>query len=334
MQAECHVVCLCERARAIVVMQAVLLPVCATLSVLNQDGSYATTPWLTRPEAYTPLDELVFDKAAALQALSLHRAPLQPPVGQQRVTQQVQQVGQQAEQKVVQQSERQPVQPNPSQGVRELSPASNVTPVLFFHDVSEDPEEAKDDADGDDDDAAADDDDEESWWWSKFMKEKPGLAIPLEVQKKSGKAWHDVLVAAAVRLTASEEPSTRQTAMSWLARLEFTVTDEAGKELVQAGAGQASLQLLQRETDHEPSRLDAMQFCLRLHQRGLLPTKLLLEANVHQQLIDIYTKPGQAQQLCCRVAGVRDLPACNHHACLSVHMAHDEVIIQSLTTTV
>ena len=279
-------------------MQAVLLPVCATLSVLNQDGSYATTPWLTRQAAYTPPDELVLDKAAALQALSLHRAPLQPPVGQQRVIQQVQQAGQQAEQKIVQQSLRQPVQPNPSQGVRELSPASNVTPVPFFHDVPEDPEEARDD------------DDDESWWWNESIKEKPGLAIPLEVQQKSGKAWHDVLVAAAVRLARSEDPSTMQTAMSWLARLEFTLTDEAGKELVQAGAVQASLQLLQRETDHERSRFEAMQFCLSLHQRGLLPINMLLEANVHQQLIDIYTKPGQAQQLCCRVAGMHDSPAC------------------------
>ena len=283
-------------------MQAVLLPVCATLSVLNQDGSYAACPWLICHEAYTLPDEVVVDKAAALQALSLHWAPLQPPVSEERMTQQVQQAGQQAEQKVVQQSERQPVQPDPSQGVRELSPASNVAPVPFFHDVPEDPEEASDDD--------VDDDDDDSRWWNDSIKEKPGLAIPLEVQKKSGKVWFDVLVAAAVRLTASEEPSTRLNAMSWLARLACTVTDEAGKELVQAGAVQASLQLLQRETVLDQSRLEAMQFCLRLHQRGLLPTKLLLEANIHQQLSNLCTKPGQAQQLCCSVAGVRDFPAC------------------------
>ena len=277
-QAECQVVCLCERARAIVAMQAVLLPVCATLSVLNQDGSYATTPWLTCQEAYTPLNEVVFEKAAALQALSLHRAPLQPPVGQQRMTQQVQQVGQQSEQLVV--------QPYPSQGVHALPPVSHVTPIPFSHDVPEDPEEARDDEEEDEDD---------SWWWNEFIMEKPGPAIPLEVQKKSGKVWHDVLVAAAVRLARSEQPSTRETAVSWLAGLAFTVTDEAGTELVQAGAAQASLQLLQHETDDHPSRLEAMQFCLRLHQRGLLPADLLLEANVHQQLIDICTKPGQAQ---------------------------------------
>ena len=288
-------------------MQAVLLPVCATLSVLNQDGSYATSPWLTRQGPYTAPDELVLGKAAALHALSLHRAvpqPLVKPNGQQRTTQQVQQVVQQSEQQIVQQlgkqpvqqSERQHVQPDPTQSVHGLSPLSNVTPEPFVHDVSEDPEAARDDDD--------DDDDDDSWWWNEFIKEKPRLATPLEVQKKSGRAWHDVLVAAAVRLARSEEPSTRQTAMSWLAGLVFTVTDKACKDLVQAGAVQASLQLMQQETDPSQSRLDAMQFCLRLHQRGLLPAELLLEANIHQQLINIFVDPGQAQRLCYNVAGV------------------------------
>ena len=67
----------------------------------------------------------------------------------------------------MQQSERQPVQPDPSQVVHE--PASNVAPVPFFHDVPEDPEEARDD-----------DDDGDSWWWNESIKEKPGLAIPFK----------------------------------------------------------------------------------------------------------------------------------------------------------
>lgn len=78
-------------------MQAALLPVCATLSVLKNDGSYANSPWLTRQEPYTPADELVLDKAAALHALNLHQASPQPsvkPNGQQRESQQVQQAGQ------------------------------------------------------------------------------------------------------------------------------------------------------------------------------------------------------------------------------------------------
>ena len=285
-QEKYQVGCQCQRVRAIALLQAILLTVCATLSVLNQDGSYAPSPWLTRRGTK---HELVLDvKAAALHALSLRPTPAQTPVmpsGQQLMTQQVQQARQQSSllQQVVQQFQKQPmqqldrqhVQPDPTQGVHELSPASNVTP--FFHDVSEDPdlEEARD----------------------EFIKEKPGLAIPVEVQKKSGKVWHDVLVAAAVRLTASEEVSARQSAMGWLVRLVFTLTDEAGKELVQAGAVQASLQFLQRETDitDDQSRLLAMQLCLRLHHRGLLPANLLLEANIHQQLIDMFTKPGQAQ---------------------------------------
>ena len=290
-------------------MQAVLLPVCDPLSVLNQDGSYATSPWLAC-QADMSSDALVLDiKAAALHALSLNRAIPQPSVklsGQQRTTRQVQQVGQQSEQQIVQQldkqpvqqSERQQVQPDPSQGVHGLSPASNVTAGRFFHEVSEDPE-------------ARDDDDDDSWWRNEFMKEEsgPSNAIPLEVQKVTGKVWYDVLVAAAVRLANSEESFSRQSAMQWLAELLHVVTDEAGQDLVQAGAVQASLQLLQRETAFQP-RLDAMQFCLRLHHRGLLPADFLLEANIHQHLVNIFTTPGQAQQLCCKVAGVCNFPAC------------------------
>ena len=159
--------CQCQRVRGIVSLQAVLLTVCATLSVLNQDGSYAPSPWLTRR---CTKHELVLDvKAAALHALSLHPTPTQTPVepsGQQLMAQQVQQARQQSSllQQVVQQFQKQPVQqfnrqhvqPDPTQGVHELSPASNVTP--FFHDVSEDPdlEEARDEEEEDEDD---------SWWW-------------------------------------------------------------------------------------------------------------------------------------------------------------------------
>ena len=67
-------------------MQAALLPVCATLSVLKNDGSYANSPWLTRQEPYTPADELVLDKASP--------QPSVKPNGQQRESQQVQQAGQ------------------------------------------------------------------------------------------------------------------------------------------------------------------------------------------------------------------------------------------------
>ena len=245
----------------VVVMQAALLPVCATLSVLNQDGSYAMSPWLTRQETFKlegfPNEDLDI-KAAALHALSLHpTAPHTPvkPGEQQRMSQQVQQAGQQSESQVVQQSERQHV-----------------------------PQD--------------------------LIKKESSVAMPLEVQGVSGKVWHDVLVAAAVRLVRSEDREARQHAMYWLARLVLNLTDEGGRDLVQAGAVLASLQLLQRETDPVQTRFKAMQVCLRLNQRGLLPASLLQEANIHQHLVNMYTDPGQAHQLCCNVAGVHSFAAC------------------------
>ena len=211
-----QVVCQRQRARAIVLLQAVLLTVCATLSVLNQDGSFAICPWRTRHE--DARDELVLGvKRAALHALSLHPAPTQDPMepsGQQVMTQQVQQARQQSsllqqvvqqfQKQPVQQSDRQHVQPDPTQGVHEPPPASHVTPNSIFQDVPEDPDlEYARDFDNDEDE-------DDSWWWNKLIMEKPGLAIPLVVQKKKGKVWHDVLVAAAVRLARSEELSVRQ----------------------------------------------------------------------------------------------------------------------------
>ena len=350
-QAAYIVVCACERARATVLLQAALLPVCATLSVLKNDGSYAPSPWLTRQGPYTPADELALGKPADLHPLIMYEASPQPsvkPSGQQRMglrqagqgggswagwagwvagQQSQQQPVQQLETQPVQRSEGQPVQQESTQGVHELSPATKETPKSLVRNWSwglEVQEIVRDEEDRDD-----------SPLWMELTKRKPGPGFSgYEVGKVSGKVWHDILVAEAVSLTESGEAYSRHNAMSWLARLVLTLTDEACKDLVQAGAVQASLQLLLRETDHDQSRLDAMQFCLRLHQRGLLPAKVLLKANdipgkpmeadVHQQLTDIFTGPGHAQQLCCNVAVVHsgtafmacDQPSC----CFAVHV--------------
>lgn len=52
-------------------MQVELLPLCATLCVLNQDGSYAATPWLSPQQACQLHDQTALSQAAASQALSL-----------------------------------------------------------------------------------------------------------------------------------------------------------------------------------------------------------------------------------------------------------------------
>lgn len=190
----------------------------------------------------------------------------------------------------MQHSEGQPVQQEGTQGVHELSPASKMTPkslVRNFSWGSEVQEVVWDEEDRDD-----------SPLWMELRKQISGPEFSgFEVRKVSGKVWHDILVAEAVSLTESGEAYSRQHAMSWLARLVFTVTDEAGKDLVQAGAVQASLKLLRQGDDSSLSRLAAMQFCLRMHHRGLLPVKVLLMADAHQQLTDIFTGPGHAQQL-------------------------------------
>ena len=218
------------------------------------------------------------------------------------MTQQVQQAGQQSsllQQPVqqlvtqpVQHSEGQPVQQESTQGVHELSPATKMTPKSLVRnfswgsEVQEIVREIRRDV---------------SPLWMELTKQKPGSRYSIEVQHVSWKVWHDILVATAVSLTGSKTSYSRENAMSWLARLVFTVTDKAGKALVQAGAVQASLRLLQQGDEFSLSRLAAMQFCLRLHHRGLLPADLLLTADAHQQLTDIFTGSGHAQQLCCNV---------------------------------
>ena len=54
-------------------LQATLLPLCTILCALNQDGSYATLPWLTCKEAGKLYTQTALSKAATLDALSLHQ---------------------------------------------------------------------------------------------------------------------------------------------------------------------------------------------------------------------------------------------------------------------
>ena len=96
----------------VTLLQATLLTLCTTLCALNQDGSYATLPWLTWEEAGKLYGGTALSKAAKLEALSLQDTPQcaeQQPMqeaaqhtGKQLLTGDVQQPQQQSEQQPMQ----------------------------------------------------------------------------------------------------------------------------------------------------------------------------------------------------------------------------------------
>ena len=99
----------------VMLLQATLLTLCTTLCALNQDGSYATLPWLTCKEAGKLYGPTALSKAAKLEALSLQQdtpqhaeqQPMQKAAqhtGKQLLTADVQQPQQHAEQQPMQEA--------------------------------------------------------------------------------------------------------------------------------------------------------------------------------------------------------------------------------------
>ena len=190
----------------VMLLQATLLPLCTTLCALNQDGTYATVPWLTRQEAGKLYEQTALSKAAALDALSL----------QQDTPQHAEQQPMQVKQPYVPQHDKQHVQQTADPATHELSSVSNATSGSFFQDVPDDASDISDKTEEGKNRESREEKEDNSWWWNELIMEKPGSALPVKVQGLSGQKWYAVVIRVAVGLVHGEDPHIRSAVTLWL----------------------------------------------------------------------------------------------------------------------
>ncbi|KAL0031111.1 hypothetical protein WJX77_004227 [Trebouxia sp. C0004] len=227
--------------------QALVLPLCELISQLHQDGSYAPSPWLMHQPVSASLGQAAGDLPAGTPAVQSQQASQQS--SSQSHGQTLPEIPKSTSAERLQQNDAQSpaVRPN-SQTIQR-----STWPVYS----------ALSDAD----------------------QEAQSARQPAEMLGCTGEAWHNTLVSAAIKLASlSETPTTRLYAMLWLASLVPQLTDQACMDLSNSGAVQASIGLIQQDSEGLQTQMAALAFCLALHSRGLLPVAMLLDANLHQQL--------------------------------------------------
>ena len=236
-------------------LQALILPLCELVSQLHQDGSYAPIPWLMHQPVSASLNQAAEGPPAAPTA--------GPPDAQSQQASQphgqtLPEVFKATSAERLQQIEAQ----NPVVGRNSQTSKRTTTP-----DVS-----ASSDVD----------------------QEAQSVKQPAEMLGCTGEDWHNTLVSAAIKLVSlSETPTTRLYAMLWLASLVPQLTDQACVDLSNSGAVQASIGLIQQDSEGLQTQMAALTFCLALHGRGLLPIAMLLDADLHQQLAALVIQSGQ-----------------------------------------
>ena len=114
-----------------------------------------------------------------------------------------------------------------------------------------------------------------------------------EPQPNWGQGFQQALVQSAAALVSKSPLSrSRFQAMSWLTLLVPQLTDQGCTEVANSEAVQASVSVIQRESEPARTRAAAVEFCLTLHGRGALPVAVLLEAGVSQHLTKVVTQSG------------------------------------------
>ena len=115
-------------------LQAALLTLCTTLCALNQDGSYATLPWLTRKEAGKLFGQTALSKAAKLDALSL-----QQDIPQHAEQQPMQETAQHTGKQLLTGGMQQPQQQTEQQPMQKAAPYTNVQQSPEQQQLSQEP---------------------------------------------------------------------------------------------------------------------------------------------------------------------------------------------------
>ncbi len=237
-------------------LQALILPLCELVSQLHQDGSYAPSPWLMHQPVSASLSQAAGGPPASPTAGPLYAQSQQAsqPHGQSSPVETSKPTSAERPQQI--DAQKPAVRRNSQTTERSTSP-----------DVS-----ASSDAD----------------------QEPPIVKQPAEMLGCIGEDWHNTLVSAAIKLASlSETPTTRLYAMVWLASLVPQLTDQACMDLSNSGTVQASIGLIQQDSEGLQTQMAALAFCLALQGRGLLPAAMLLDANLHQQLAALVIQSGQ-----------------------------------------
>lgn len=115
-----------------------------------------------------------------------------------------------------------------------------------------------------------------------------------KLESHRGQDFQEALVRSAAALVCkSPMPSSRFQAMAWLNSLVPQLTDQGCKDVAKSDAVAAAVRAIQQESELSETRVAALELCLRLHSRGVLPVAALLDAGVQQQLTKLVVQPGQ-----------------------------------------
>ncbi len=257
------------------VLQALILPLCELVSQLHQDGSYAPSPWLIHQPVSASLGQAAGGPPASPTA---GRPDAQSQQASQSHAQTLPQISRQTSAEQLQQIDTQRPAVRHNSGATERSSTSPDVPAS-----------------------------------SDAEQEAHSIRQPAEMLGCTGEDWHNTLVSAAIKLASlSETPTTRLYAMVWLASVVPQLTDQACMALSNSGAVQASIGLIQQDSEGLETQMAALTFCLALHGRGVLPIAMLLDANLHQQLAALVIQSGRLCNHLSWDAGSSCCAACLH----------------------
>lgn len=131
---------------------------------------------------------------------------------------------------------------------------------------------------------------------SAATQQAQGPAAPgQQLEPHRGQDFQEALVQSAAALVSkSPLPSSRLQAMAWLNSLVPQLTDQGCRDVAKSDAVAAAVQAIQQESEQPETQVVALELCLRLHKRGVLPVAALLGAGVQQQLTKLVLQSGQS----------------------------------------
>lgn len=116
-----------------------------------------------------------------------------------------------------------------------------------------------------------------------------------QLEPHRGQDFQEALVQSAAALVSkSPLPSSRFQAMAWLNSLLPQLTDQGCRDVAQSDAVAAAVRVIQQESERCNTQVAALELCLRLHDRSVLPVAVLLGAGVQGHLTKFVLQSGQS----------------------------------------
>ena len=127
-------------------------------------------------------------------------------------------------------------------------------------------------------------------------RQAQGPAAPeQQLESHRGQDFQEALVQSAAALVAkSPLPNSRCQAMVWLNSLVPDLTDRGCQDIAKSDAVVAAVRVIQQDSELPETRVAALELCLRLQDRGVLPVAALLGAGVQQHLTKLVLQSGQS----------------------------------------